>query len=318
LRLALVLAMIVGLVVIAKPSRLWSALVGAQYLWVFAGVPIAVCSVMLDALKLYWLVRPVGFSGGWWSVMRTTFVVNFVSLFLPGTVGGGVVLWQRLAREDNLRAQVFVALSLNIVVKVVALCGLGALALALDAGAAQTHRALIAPLAVLAALPVLALLLMLTTGMTGWIKRIHVSALSGVMPRRLHDALRKILESLETYRSHGPSLLGALAANIARLLVGNACALFCLYAVGVNEVPYVRILWIMCAVEMVGMIPISLSALGLPQVAFVGLLAAFNIPAARSLACNVVTWIPWLPIYLCGAALMVRESFARPDRKTLK
>ena len=174
LRLLLVLAMIAGLVVIARPSRLWSALAGAEYLWVLAAVPVAVCAILLDALKLYWLVRPVGFSGGWWSVARTTLVVNFVSLFLPGTVGGGAVAWYRLARPDKLHAQMFVALSLNAALKVVAICGVGALALALDVQAAQEHRAWIVPLLIVAALPTLARLLMITTGLAGALKRFHV------------------------------------------------------------------------------------------------------------------------------------------------
>jgi uncharacterized protein (TIRG00374 family) len=316
-RPVLVLGMIAGLIAKAGPLRLCSAVGGADYLWVLACLPFVVCAVMLDALKLYWLVRPVGFSGGWWSVAKTTLVVNFVSLFLPGTVGGGAVSWYRLARPDRLHAQMFVALSLNAALKIVAVCGVGALALAWDVQAAQEHRAWIAPLLVVAALPTLILLLMLVTGLTSRVKRFHVRSLPGLMPHRLHDALRKILESLEAYRSHGPSLVGALAANVARLFVGNFCPRFCLLAVGVNGVSYVRILWIMCAVEVVSMIPISLSGLGLPQVAFVGLLAAFKIRADQSLACNVVSWIPWLPIYLCAAVLMLRESFTRPDRETL-
>jgi uncharacterized protein (TIRG00374 family) len=297
--------------------RLWTALAGADYLWVLAGVPFVLGAVMLDALKLYWLVRPVGFSGGWQSVAKTTLVVNFVSLFLPGTVGGGAVSWYRLARPDKLHAQMFVALSLNAALKIVAVCGVGALALGLDVRAAQEHRAWIAPLLIVASLPTLILLLMLVTGLTGWVRRFHVKLLPGLMPHRLHDALRKILESLETYRAHGANLLGALAANVARVFVGTFCTFFCLISVGANEVPYVRVLWIMCAVEVVSMIPISLSGIGLPQVAFVGLLAAFQISATQSLASHVVSWIPWLPIYLCGALLMLRESFARPDKGTL-
>jgi hypothetical protein len=69
----------------------------------------------------------------------------------------------------------------------------------------------------------------------------------------------------------------------------------------------------MCSVELASMIPISLAGIGLPQVAFVGLLAAFKVSPARSLASHIVSWIPWLPIYLCGAGLMLRESLARPD-----
>ena len=313
LRLVLVLAMIAALVVVAKPSLLGSALAGAKYLWVFAALPVAVCTILLDALKLYWLVRPVGFSGGWWSVAKTTLVVNFASLFLPGTVGGGAVAWYRLARPDKLHAQMFVALSLNAVLKIVAIGGVGAAALALDVGAAPERRVWIVPLLIVAALPTLILLLMLATGLTAWVKRFHVQSLAGLMPHRLHDALRKILESLETYRSHGPSLLGALLANLVRVLVGNFCALFCLTAVGVNDLSYVRLLWIMCSVEVASMIPISLSGFGLPQVAFVGLLAAFKVPADRSLAAHVVSWIPWLPVYLSGALLLLRESIARPE-----
>ena len=186
----------------------------------FAAVPVAVCAILLDALKLYWLVPPIGFTGGWWSVARTTLVVNFVSLFLPGTVGGGAVAWYRLARPDKLHAQMFVALSLNAALKVVAICGVGALALALDVQAAQEHRAWIVPLLIVAALPTLILLLMIATGLAGGLKRFHVKSLPGLMPHRLHEALRKILESLETYRAHAPNLLAALGANVARVFVG--------------------------------------------------------------------------------------------------
>jgi uncharacterized membrane protein YbhN (UPF0104 family) len=308
--------MIAGLVAIAKPSRLASALAGAKYLWALAAVPVAVCTILLDALKLYWLVRPVGFSGGWWSVAKTTLVVNFVSLYPMGAVSGGAVSWYRLARPDKLHAQMFVALSLNMALKIVAICGVGAAALALDVGAAPEHRGWIAPLLIVAALPTLILLLMVSTGLTAWLRRFHMGSLPGLMPHRLHDALRKILESLETYRSHGPSLLAALSANAVRVLVGCLCALFCLIAVGVNDISYVRVLWIMCAVEVTGIVPISIFGLGLPQVAFVGLLAAFKIPESRSLAANLVSWIPWLLIYLCGAVLMLHESLAKPDRET--
>jgi len=199
------------------------------------------------------------------------------------------------------------------VLKIVAVCGIGAAALALDVGAAPEHRVWIAPLLIVAALPTLILLLMLTTELTGWARRFHVQSLAGLIPHRLHDALRKILESLETYRSHAPSLLGALCANAVRVLIGPFCAFFCLIAVGVTDISYVRVLWVMCAVEVASMIPISLAGIGLPQVAFVGLLAAFKVPAARSLASHIVSWIALLPVYLCGAAILLHESFARPE-----
>ena|GEM_PF-2615112 len=305
-RLALVLGMIAGIVIIAKPARLWQTLASAKYLWAVAAVPFAVAAVSLDALKLYWLMKPQGFRGGWWAVARTNLVVNFVSLFLPGTLGGSAVAWYRLSRPDNLRAQTFVALTVNTVLKLVVVAGAGALALALDARGKEIYQALILPLLILAALPLVALALMLWTGSLAWLRRIHADSLARFMPGRIHDAATKMLESLEAYRSNPLWIIGCLGVGIARKLCENLLVLIALQAVGV-EVDFIRLLWIMCAVEAIGMTPLTLTGVGLPQVTYVGLLAAFSVGADRALASQVVAWVAALPLYLAAVGIMLTE-----------
>lgn len=312
-RLALVAAMLVGLVIIAKPDSIWEALKGADYLWVLAAMPVTFAAALLDATKLYFLIKPHGFRAGWLSVLRTNLVVNFVSLFLPGTVGGGAVAWYRLSRPDRIPAQTFTALSLNIVIKLVAICAAGFGALALDVGASGTYRLLTIPLLVGACLPLAALCLMLWTGISSWMKRIHMRALTGIMPGRMHDAVRKIFESLETYRTARAAVVLALAAGLARRLITTFSPMLCLYAVG-EPIGYFRILWIMCAVELASMLPFTMAGFGLPQVSHVELLRVCQIGRGAALAAHVINWVALLPVYLTGAGILFAESLGRNSR----
>lgn len=308
-RLVAVLGMVVGLVVWAKPARLTESLASAHMGWVAAAMPLAVAAVGLDALRLFLLMTPVGFREGLWSVVRTSYVVNFVSLFLPGTIGGGAVAWYRLSSGDNLRAQSFVALALNSFMKLLAVCALGAAGLAFDAQASGEYRAWVLPLVIAAALLVAAFPVMLWTRLATRLKELHVAWLGGVMPERVHAAARKMLESLEAYPAAKGRVLTALAVGFVRCALGGVTVLFCLYAVGV-EVPYARALWIICVVEASGMLPITMAGIGLPQVAYVGLLALSGVAAAQGLASHVVGWVALVPVHLLGAGIMLRESLA--------
>jgi len=311
LRVALVLGMLIGLVVIAKPGRLWQTLVQAQYAWVLAAAPICCAATCFDALKLYHLVRPLGFRGGFVEVLRTNLVVNFVSLFLPGTIGGGAVAWWRLSRADNLRAQMFTAVGLNAVLKLVAVACAGGLALALDAQSVGAYRIWIAPLLAVSMAPLALYLLLLRTPLAAWLRRMHAATIARFLPRKAGDAIRKILESLESYRDAWRQALAALAFGLARLLISVVASIFCLYAVGAPSLGYVRLLWMTCAVELAGMIPLTLSGFGLPQVTGVALLALAGVSTQQAVAAGIVSLAAQLPVYLTGGGLMLAEAVAR-------
>ncbi len=311
LRAAIVVGMLVGLVVIAKPARLWQTIVSAQYVWVLAAAPVVCAAVCCDALKLYWLARPVGFRGGFWPVFQTTLVVNFVSLFLPGTIGGGLVAWQRLSRPDNLRAQMFTALGLNTVLKLVVIGGAGGLALALDAQSVGAYHVWTGPLLAVAALPLAFYLLMVCSPLATWLKRSHAVMTRRFLPLKVHDAIRKVLESIESYRGAGASALMALAFGLGRLLVSVWAAIFCLRAVGAPPLGYVRLLWICCAVEVSGMVPLTLSGWGLPQVTGVALVALYGVSAGQAVASGVLSLAAQLPICLAGAGILLSETVLR-------
>ena len=110
--------------------------------------------------------------------------------------------------------------------------------------------------------------------------------------------------------------------GLARRMFGTFSAFFCLRAVGV-EIDFVRLLWIMCAIEAIGMIPLPLSGWGLPQVGFVVLLGAVGVSADKSVAAEVVGKIALLPMYLTGAGILLGESMvaraaSAPSGKTLR
>ena len=306
-RILVALGLVAGVVAVARPGDLWRTLRDASYGWVALAVPLVMASVFLDSLRLLFLMNPHGFSAGLKSVVHTNLVVNCVSVFLPGTVGGGAVAWYRLSRPDKLRAQTFAALALNTVLKLVVVSGLGALALAFDATARGAYREWIAPLAVLAAVPFAALALMLWTPATPWVKAMHQGVFSRFLPRFAREAILKILESFETYRASKRSVLGALLVGFGSRLILNLAAFYCLVAVG-GGAGYVTLLWIMCATEAAAMMPFTLSGWGMPQVAYVGLLSLAGVAADVALASHVAMWVAMLPVYLAGAGILMREA----------
>jgi len=311
-RIALALGMVAAVIAVAGPARLWAALRDARYVWVLLAVPMAFLGAFFDAVKLWMLLKPQGHRAGLGSVFKTVLVVNAAALFLPSIIGGGAVAWYRLSKPDNLRAQSFTALSLNLVVKLVVLAALGILALALDAGAIGEYRAFIAPLSLVACLPVVGLVLMLGTGLSAWTKRVYERCFARFLPERAARAGSNVLESFENCRSEWGAVFGALAAGAGRKLLDGGVTLCALYAVGA-EVSFVRVLWIVCAVEVASMIPLTLSAWGLFQVTYVGLFAAVGVAADTSLASHLIVWVAMLPVYLAGANILARESAGTGD-----
>jgi len=309
-RVALAVGLLVYVVGLARPDRLWEAVTRARYAWALAGVVFALLSTWLDAVRLHLLMVPFGFGGGLWGVFRTTLVVNYVSLFLPGTVGGGAVAWYRLSRPEGLRAQALAALAANAGLKAAAVFGVGAAALALDAGALGDSQAWLALLWAGAAAALGGTTIMLWTGAATWAKG-FVLRLGRWAPRRLVEAGVKVMEAFERYRGARGAALGALAASVASRAVGNAFLLFALYAVGV-DMSYARVLWITCVMEAVGMLPLTPSAIGLTQVTQVGLMGLFGVSADRALAANLMGWLFMAPVYAAGALVTLREAAGTP------
>ena len=311
-RVALALGMVGWVVVAARPARLWETLRDARFLWVLAAAPCALGAALLDAARLYWLMRPHGYRGGLWGVVKTNFVVNFASLFLPGTVGGGAVAWYRLSRPDRLRAQAFAALTLNAVLKIVVVCGLGAAALGLDPKLGGAYRGLTGLLLGGALAPVAGIALLLWTGLAGWMGRTHHRLFARFLPERLNLAVDNVVESFETYRGSRGEVVWAVAAGFVSRLLANVGFLFCLYAVSA-PFSYVRLVWIMCATEASSMLPLTLSGFGLCQVTYVELMYVFGVGRARALASHIVGWVALLPVYAAGAAIMLREAAGRGE-----
>ena len=306
-RVALAVGLVVWLVIVARPGRLWDTLKATRLLWVLAAAPCAMVATLLDAGRLYLLMRPHGYRGGLWGVVKTNFVVNFTSLFLPGTVGGGAVAWYRLSRPDALRAQTFAALTLNTALKVSVICVLGALALAIDPELGGAYGGLTGVLLLGAIAPLAGIALMLWTRAPRWVGAVYHRLFSGLAPERLTRAVDNTVESFERYRDARWSVLGATAVGFASRLIANVGFLFCLFAVSVSF-SYVRLLWIMCATEAASMIPLTLSGFGLCQVTYVELMNAFGVDRAKALASHIVSWAALAPVYAAGALILLLEA----------
>ncbi len=306
-RVLLVLGIVAALVLYADPAELWRALKSANYLLVLAGLPIMLAAMVCDSLKVFLLMRPHGYRSGWAYVFRTVLIVNFASAFLPGTVGGGVITWYRLARPEGQRAQAFTAVSMNTAIKLIVILSLGACGAAIYSRSAEVDPLLVWVLAAGAALPLFGLALMLWTPLPIRVREWFSARLETRLPGRVGAGLRKILESLETYQRARPAVLGAFVMGCARRLIEVGAILLYVRAVGVEEIGYLPLLWIACIAEAVGMLPLSPSGFGLAQAGFVGMLVAVGVGPDKALAANLVSYVVLLIIYMTGGLLLMQE-----------
>ena len=311
LRLATVLSILTGIVCLTGPHRLWETLRGVQWFWVAAAMPIAFAAIAADALKLGILMVPHGYRGGWGSIFRTCLVVNFASLFLPGTVGGGAIAWYRLSREDGLRAQAFAALSVNTLLKIAATCSTALVALTFDAAMGTGPRGLILWLAIIGMSPLLLLGVFLRTGHRMSLARAYQRLGDWKwMPRRAYSAIGNILQAFESYKTMPGTVCWALVLTFARKLIENVCFLMAIWAVGADA-SFLRVLWVMCLVEVAGMIPLTLGGFGATQVTYYALFVSLGMSESCALASNIISWVAFLPVYLAGAGVLLVETLHR-------
>jgi uncharacterized membrane protein YbhN (UPF0104 family) len=157
---------------------------------------------------------------------------------------------------------------------------------------------------------------MLYTGLTRVFKAANERFVTPLFPKVLGGPGRKVLESIETYRRHPRTVIIGLVCCMAGDIVTAVAVALCLGAVGVTGVSFVRVLWIMAATKASGMLPITMSGLGMPQVTFVGLMVACGVAQERAFAANIINLGVLIPMVLAGMGILLVELRGSGSRQT--
>ena len=276
--------------------------VAAARLDVLALLPLVlVADRLIAAFRWYLLVRGKNAAVTYWGIVRLIFVSGFAGYFTPGSVGVEAVRVYGLSRTiSNL------ALSVTSVL-VERLLGLFALTFLVLVGLALRPPGLSPEYGQLAWLALAVLIVGVCALMSPWLRRLSLLALPAGWLAPVRRGLQKIYAMLDGYRRQPGLMLGSLGLAVIFQLTRCLPAAIGAAALG-SPLPFAYFVVIVPVVALVSLMPISIAALGVRELAYVYLFGLVGMPAETALALALLIWVFGLLLLLPGAWFYVRRG----------
>lgn len=261
--------------------------------FLLTAIPFILLIPYLSAARLKILTDFQGLSLSVGQILEVNFVTRFYGLIIPGELVTGAWRWLRLAQIENRKAEILAAIVFS---RLLHLTGLGVLGVAFFA--ADRHQSgaasLVAFLVLLGALSLTVFLL-------------RFGRASGVHPRQGAGGLHRLVSSVKAFRGLTRRdlmrLSGlALADNLAATVVVYILAL----AVHVS-LPFVVLGWIRAAVQLLVLLPISISGLGVREGGLLLALEPYGVAGANAVALSLLLFGVSLFTGLIGGLLELRR-----------
>lgn len=262
----------------------------------------------IAAFRMKLLTDRQGMSLSTLQILGIGFSTIFYGLFLPGGyLTGGLVRWHKLSKPDNKPAEAVAAIIFDNIVDIVALCTLGILFWVFDKPSDQSYIGLSLG-AVVGGLFVVYILIF--TGVISPLKSEANLISWAFMPNILRSKVNNLIISLRQYRNLSQGyLVVILTLSFAYHLLG-IIGPFYLYVLSLNiGLSFLTIAWIRSVILMLGVLPISISGLGVREGTMVFLLHAYGVSAADAIALSFLLFGGGLWIGAIGGLLEAKNLF---------
>lgn len=283
------------------------AITSTRIRYLLAAIPLILLIPLLSASRLKILTDSQGLSLTVREILEVNFVTRFYGLIVPGELTAGALRWLRLAQIENRKAEILASILFS---RMLHLAGLGFLGLIFFAADRQ-HAGVTSSVALL--------LLLGTLSLTVFMLRF--GSRSSVHPRQGAGGLHRLVAAVKSFRDlsrrERARLIGlSLAENLA------ATVLVYLLALSVHvSVPFVVLGWIRAAVQLLVLLPISISGLGVREGSLLLALEPYGISGAHAVALSFLLFGVGLFTGLIGGFLELRRQAtgaaraARADRR---
>jgi uncharacterized membrane protein YbhN (UPF0104 family) len=245
--------------------------------------------------------------------VRQLLVINlstaFYGLFLPGYLSGGAIRWYKISRPDNKSVEALAAIGYNRLVELGSVVLLGLVFWAGDPMARTNPFIALVFVGLLVALAAASLLLFSTTASA------YVLRLVGRLPLTgWADAAQcKLTDILVTSNSFGVLPYSdrgyVLGLSCARHL-GGIISTFLLARSLALDLSVMNVGWVRSALQIVLMLPISLSGLGVREGSLILMLQPYGVPAPAAVALSLLILGHGLVGPVIGGILEARKLFA--------
>ncbi len=304
-------------------SEVGKILLTSRYDYLLVALGIQLSLAIISAAKLHLLLRVYGLLYPVRVIYLLNLIASFYSLFLPGTLLGGVVKWYRLSRTAGSKAQVMSGMVMDQLSHhaMILILGLLALGLAISQGIV-TSRLVYAVILLLGA-TFLFLLVVLNKRVSEIVERVGRLALAWDPPGLLIRAVENIWSALTAYQEHKSVLVKvfglALVYEVLTFFVGYVVAR------SINlGIELLQLVWILALVTIVRSIPISIAGLGVREGAFVFFFSLVGFSMEQAISYSLLGFALTVVVSLVGgliegwSALSSRKFYELPNLESQK
>ena len=261
--------------------------------WTVAGLVLSLVAIVLSSLRWQRVLRVLGVTAGLPALVSHYLAGQFVSNFLPTTVGGDVLRVARLSAGGDRRPACFASVVLERLSGFLALPMLTLVALAVNPGlrrlGAASQLALVLSVCTLVGLAVILAL--------GASARLGALVAGNTRIRGFATAVHTGLDRIRRRPVDGLSVLAsALAYQLAVLVVAWTAA----HALGMS-LGWSALMAFIPVVAIAQVLPVSVNGIGLREGILVLLLTPLGVTAAQAVAFGLLLYGMNLVVSLCGA-----------------
>lgn len=223
------------------------------------------------------------------TLFRVLLAAQFYSVFLPGAIAGGGATWMKYVQHGADKGAAAAAIIVNRGVGSLMLVTIGSLALLLDPQIGAFPRYVALGL-------VCAIVAFLTLVWIPWKPRI-------LGPVAGSQWLGMFLDRLLGFKRLPARDRAIVMMSMITFELGNAAAMWTFaLAVGV-QVDYLTVVWMLAALQMALLLPVSFAGLGIREASLVGLGALVGVQAADAMAWSFTILAGTLCVALAGGIL---------------
>ncbi len=293
-------------------GQVWSHLSGARVS--FLGLASLMILLMVIANSIRWRVvlKPKGLDLPLTRLFYFYLVSIFFSSFLPTSIGGDFVRIVGIAHQTGRRSDALASVVIERLLGLVALLPIAALSFPFVLTEVKEWK-VIGISAAGTVLIVAGFILLLQRPIASKISTLFDPLFNHFEGIKLRQRLERFYEAVVAYSENKSEVFAAgLLSVIARLLWVLAC-LFVAISIDLR-VAFAVFLLVVPVVEIVRMIPISLSGIGLREAAFVVLLRQFGVEDSLSFTMAILLYLLFFGFGLAGGILYGTKQFFEKGR----
>jgi uncharacterized protein (TIRG00374 family) len=258
------------------------------------------------AIRMRILTDGVGMSLSVHKIWEINTIALFYGMFLPGDLAGGAVRWYKLSQPEKKRAEAAAAITFDRLIDTIALLVLGMFFWFVEVPPIAYSGITVVFFVLLFGL-LLGLCLSLSRRLTSFLlkpleKNANRFGLQFVYPK-----LIKVVESVWQYRRLSAGNILSLTVLSALRQVLSLLIMFFFALALEMEISFVALGWIRSFMNVLTMLPISFSGLGIREGSLVILLDPYGVSGSLAVALSFLTFITHILLATVGGVLEIKN-----------